>query len=143
MNRTMKTQKLNDTLIAEAVLQENEILSEKIITALKCDHDEVTRALREVLRFLFLVANHHGGMLTPSHRVDLAWHEFILCTKAYRDICDKLFGRYIDHHPGGPQEVNRHQYRETLRCYECEFGSPNPNYWGGDSELACGACETI
>lgn len=140
----MKSLKLNDAIIAEQVLWENEILSEKIMAALACCREDATKALREVLRFLFLVARRDAGRLTPSHRVDLAWHEFILCTKAYREVCDKLFGRYIDHHPGGSHELNRRQYQETLRCYERTFGSPDPGYWGDkNADLDCGACEAV
>jgi len=135
----------HEMMIAEQVLRENEVLFDKIAAALDCPRDDVPNALREVLRFLNLVANHRAGMLTPSHRVDLAWHEFILCTKAYREVCDKRFGRYIDHHPGGPQAVNRQQFQTTLRCYRQTYGAPDPRFWGASHDLdsACGACETV
>ena len=142
--RKMKSVNLNDAILAEQILQENEILFQKITVALGCRREDVTQALREVLRFLFLVAHRDAGWLTPSHRVDLAWHEFILCTKAYREVCETHFGKYIDHHPGGSDELNRRRYQETLRCYERTFGSPDPAYWGDrTADLDCGACEAV
>lgn len=134
----------NDGVLAEQILNDNEILIEKISVAVDCAPKEVPRALREVLRFLFLVAHRNSGRLTPSHRVDLAWHEFILCTRAYRTFCESQFGKYIDHHPGGSGEQNHRQYQETLRCYEEEFGSPDPACWGKkDVDTDCGACEAV
>lgn len=140
----MKSLKLNDSVIAERLLRENEILSEKIMTALGCCREDAAKALREVLRFLFLVANSDVGRLTPSHRVDLAWHELILCTKVYRAVCNELFGRYIDHHPGGSREINRQQYRNTINNYQRAFGPPDPTYWGGrELDINCGECESV
>ena len=140
----METFKQNDEIIAEKVLQENEILAEKIMATLACCRQDATRALREVLRFLFLVSRSDTGRLTPSHRVDLAWHEFILCTKAYREVCDEHFGRYIDHHPGGSRQRNRRQYKDTLIRYLNAFGSPDRDFWSEyDLDANCGACESI
>jgi len=126
------------------MLHSNDILFQKVMLALNCDREEVPTALREVLRFLFLVAHHDTGGLTPSRRVDLVWHEFILCTQAYREVCHSQFGRFIDHHPGGSAELNRRRYQTTLRCYERTFGSPDPAYWGDNHvDPDCGACEAI
>ncbi|WP_087863907.1 hypothetical protein [Comamonas thiooxydans] len=45
----------------------------------------------------------HGSSLTalgmPSVLVDEAWHCFILCTREYRNFCEKYFGRFLDHAP--------------------------------------------
>lgn len=135
----------DDAMIAQQVIRENRILSEKIAAALDCQEKDAAKALREVLRFLYLVANHDAGMLTPSHRVDLAWHEFILCTRVYRDICNSLFGRYIDHHPGGSKESNLRQYQATLRFYQATYGLPDPAFWSSAqyTDSSCGGCEAV
>lgn len=141
----MKLADFDAELLASRLLEHNAILVSKISSSLGCDEDEVPVALREVLRFLYLVSQHPTGMLTPSHRVDLAWHEFILCTRAYSAFCEKHLGRFIHHYPGGLEAENRRQFHKTLRLYRQQFGIPNRSYWddGNGLEASCGACEAI
>ena len=35
----------------------------------------------------------------PSRGVDIAWHEFILCTRAYAEFCQQAFGYFLHHTP--------------------------------------------
>ena len=53
------------------------------------------------LRQFFLVYLRANGRYVsmPSQAVDDLWHEFILYTKAYRDYCNRAFGRFFDHTP--------------------------------------------
>ena len=134
---TFDSAKLSDQLI-----DQHEILVPKISTALGCDESEVSVALGEVLRFLYLVNLNEEGMLTPSVRVDLAWHEFILCTRAYDAFCRRLFGKFIHHSPGGSEAKNHQQFTKTLSSYEAEFGTPNTKYWGSTLKhvASCGEC---
>ena len=37
--------------------------------------------------------------LSPANLVDIGWHTFILHTKDYREFCDRIAGRFIDHVP--------------------------------------------
>ena len=129
--------------LAGDVLSEQAVLKDKVSTALECSDEEAFHAMREVIRFLHLAASNDSGMLTPSHRVDLAWHEFILCTVAYERFCTTNFGRFIHHTPGGPKEQNQRQYARTIESYTRCFGIPDPSYWPtglGNSE--CGPCES-
>lgn len=139
----MKSIDFDTELLASQILEQNAILVPKISNALTCAENEVPAALCEVLRFLYLVSQHQSGMLTPSHRVDLTWHEFILCTRAYEAFCENQFGRFIHHYPGGSEAENRRQFQETLRCYRQQFGMPDQDYWAGGESLVigCGACE--
>ena len=104
------------------------------------------RALQEVLRFMFLVFL-ADDILTPSQRVDLAWHEFILTTRPYHKFCEKHFGQYIHHSPGGTDEENRTQFQRTLQLYREHFDAPDDYFWGHNcldlSDTACGACEKV
>jgi hypothetical protein len=130
--------------IATALLRSHSLLSDKIQAALSCDSASAQSALLEAIRFLFLVAGHTNGRLTPSHRVDLTWHEFILFTKAYREFCERHFGRFIDHHPGGSGSENQRQYRLTVHLYSQHFGPPHPDFWGDtNDDTDCGACESV
>lgn len=128
---------------AAAIFLRQPILLEKLVAALNCDTPTARSSLCEVLRFLVLVHDHEDGMLTPSRRVDLAWHEFILCTRAYQAFCEEHFGRFIHHQPGGSEEGNQRQFEATLRLYEARFGRPNPNFWACEQLANCGPCEAI
>ena len=132
------------TLSAE-LLHQNGILISKISTALECDESEVSVALGEVLRFMYLANKNKQGMLTPSVQVDLAWHEFILCTRTYAIFCQQQFGEFIHHTPGGSKTKNQEQFLKTLNYYESTFGTPNKRYWGSVLEAAatCGKCEAF
>ena len=121
-------------------------MSSKIEKALSCSQEEVHEALLEVFRFLELVAL-SGEKLTPSSRVDLVWHEWILFTKSYAQFCQEHFGRFIHHTPGGDEKENRENFRKTLHLYIRYYGPPPSKYWG-DSSLTfnhgeCVNCEGV
>lgn len=138
----MKSVNFDTESLTSQVLEQHAILLSKISTALNCDQRDVPAAVREVMRFLCLASENACGMLTPSYRVDLAWHEFILCTHAYQAFCETYFGKFIHHSPGGSEQDNRQQYQETLRRYRHRFGVPDEEYWPTGLESNCGACET-
>lgn len=57
----------------------------------------VERGLRE---WFICLANARGRPLaTPSRVVDDAWDAFVLDEPAYRDFCDRTYGRFIEHIP--------------------------------------------
>lgn len=61
------------------------------------DTELVERGLRQF--FLACLRSKGQFVAMPSRVVDSMWHEFILHTRAYRDWCDLLLGRFIDHVP--------------------------------------------
>ena len=132
-------------LLADDLVNDNKLLETKIRRALMCGAEEARLGLVETIKFLLLVAENSGATLTPSHRVDLVWHEFILFTRVYSDFCHVHFGKFIHHNPGGTQKENRDQFGATLRLYEARFGIPPRLFWGGiDQNIAsCGNCESI
>lgn len=130
--------------LAATILNATPLLRTKLARALFCPAAEADRALTEVIKFLTLVAETADGPLTPSARVDLAWHEFILFTRTYSSYCDRQFGKLIHHEPSANHEQNSSQYAVTLQCYRERFGDPPGDFWGG-SKLAtafCGNCES-
>ena len=132
--------------IASEWLASNPEFETKIRKALLCNSCEVRLATAEAMRFLWLVANKNSpGMLTPSHRVDLVWHEMILFTRSYAQLCETEFGRFIHHQPGGTSQSNRRQFEETLNAYSAAFGEPPESFWGcsAQGESACGPCEGL
>jgi hypothetical protein len=130
--------------VADALFAEEPLIETKIRRTLLCDSREARRALIEVVRFMSLVADKTGEPLTPSHRVDLAWHELILFTRTYEQLCHASFGKFVHHQPGGTLQVNRSQFLKTLQVYENVFGPPPKEFWGASDELTatCGTCES-
>lgn len=62
------------------------------------DELDAERELNELINvYLPLLATHSN--LSPSARVDNAWHVFILHMRAYEDYCVARFGRVIYHTP--------------------------------------------
>lgn len=122
---------------------ENPELISKVKRALLCSASEAEKGVEEALKFMHLVASSPSGSLTPSHRVDLVWHELILFTRSYARFCEQQFGRFIHHQPSSEHEKNAGQFQETLRRYEMTFGVPPESFWAsGGSRSACGVCET-
>jgi hypothetical protein len=131
---------------AEALLARTPVLGGKLEKACGIAPSECTQALTEVLRFLSLTQMSER-QLTPSERVDLAWHEFILCTRQYADYCARYLGRFVHHDPGGSDASHRVQFLETIRLYNLCFGTPDPRWWEGPNSpqaaiANCGPCES-
>ena len=133
----------NPTKLALELYERHPLLVTKIARSLLCNREEAVQALEEVIKFMSICAEDDASLATPSQRVDLAWHEFILFTRAYGEFCNRIFGKMIHHQPGGKPEANASQYRETLRRYEIQFGTPPERFWAapGQTLASCGTCE--
>lgn len=69
------------------------------------------------LRQFFHICLEAGPVIVamPSQVVDVAWHEFILSTRAYDEFCQEAFGRFLHHTPAegmkhagsGPEGIKR------------------------------------
>jgi hypothetical protein len=129
--------------VAHELLDANSGLRTKIRRALMSNDDEARAGLVELVKFLMLTAHHKTGRLTPAHRVDLVWHELILFTRAYAELCRGEFGRFIHHQPSNDHEENRITFNVTLSEYRLYFGQPREEFWGlrNAAEAACGNCE--
>jgi hypothetical protein len=86
----------------------------------------------EYRRFLSLKAWYPSISLVPSKLVDKVWHAHILDTRAYREDCNTVFGRFIDHFPyfgiyGKDDYKNlQNAFSKTQTLYENHFGEyPN------------------
>ncbi|WP_162085795.1 glycine-rich domain-containing protein [Sulfuriferula nivalis] len=64
-------------------------------------NEEQIALIFEGLRSYFRICNSANRRMVamPSQAVDMAWHEFIIFTKAYQDFCNKALGRYLHHTP--------------------------------------------
>lgn len=97
----------------------------------------------EYLRFLTLKHFYPSVALVPSKTVDAIWHAHILDTRAYREDCQQVFGRFIDHYPyfgiygqDDYQEL-KNAFAQTVALYEKHFGA----YPGGGSEAQAMRCK--
>ncbi|GAA5189567.1 hypothetical protein [Ferrimonas gelatinilytica] len=102
--------------------------SEAMMTPLQWDAAQL-----EYQRFLTLKMLYPLAALVPSKQVDEIWHAHILDTRAYRDDCEKLFGRFVDHYPyfgiygKDDQKALQDAFEHTVELYEREFGQyPQP-----------------
>ena len=84
---------------------ENYTFPERIKLKVKEQYDHLTdEELNKVilaLRDYFSIANKANGktVAMPSRVVDVAWHEFIIITKAYATFSQKAFGKFFHHIP--------------------------------------------
>ncbi|MGB0525636.1 MAG: glycine-rich domain-containing protein [Flammeovirgaceae bacterium] len=130
---------------AIAILQEMPVLRHKLTPiAIQAGSSEVN-LLQEVLKFLYLIGTYQQR-LSPSMVVDLAWHEFILCTRLYAQFCQENFGRFIHHTPGGEAAENQRKFLKTIQLYIMTFGEPLAGAWGNLAQeewqsSQCGACK--
>jgi hypothetical protein len=146
---TYKNNPLSPSDDAAQLLAESPLLRTKLARALFCSPAECQQALEEVIKFLILAAESSDQPVTPSARVDMAWHEFILFTKTYVGFCQHKFGRMVHHEPSIDHEANSQQYTATLNRYRQRFGDPPSEYWGGSQASSrkgasafCGSCES-
>lgn len=150
LTNTQQTGQLEPSQLASEILQTRPLLRQKLARALFCSSADCEKALCETIKFLALAAENSHGQLTPSARVDLAWHEFILFTRTYHWFCEEHLGKLIHHEPSEDHEVNSQQYAKTLTRYRSRFGEPPPEFWGGANShdnsskvsASCGNCES-
>ncbi len=87
---------------------------------------------QEYRRFLDLKVLYPGVSLVPSKVVDKIWHAHILDTKSYREDCQLVFGKFMDHFPYfgiyGKEDYASLQsaFSKTVSLYEKHYG-PYPS----------------
>jgi hypothetical protein len=84
------------------------------------------RWLLEALRFLDACAE-SPEPISPSKKVDAAWHAFILHTRQYTDWCEKRYGQYIHHVPSGKPDPR--SYVRAYRLLTTRHGRLSPRVW--------------
>jgi hypothetical protein len=82
----------------------------------------------EYRRYLTLIKLYPNKGIVPSKIMDEFWHQHILDTQAYREDCQTIFGRFIDHFPYfGIYGTDDRQdlldtFEETKALYKKRFG---------------------
>ncbi|SDT86557.1 hypothetical protein SAMN05216296_0018 [Pseudomonas pohangensis] len=105
--------------------------------------EEWDKAELEYRRFLTLKCFYPAIALVPSKQVDALWHAHILDTRAYREDCYQVFGRFIDHYPyfgiygqDDYQEL-KNSFAQTVALYEKHFGA-YPDGGNESQAMRCG-----
>ena len=89
----------------------------------------------EYRKFLALHLAYPDADVVPCKLVDEIWHQHILDTAAYREDCDAIFGRFLDHFPyfGMRDEQDAQAledaYADTIDRYRDAFGEPPADSW--------------
>lgn len=128
--------------LAQEILRENPVLTGKICQSAEVEFVDIPPLITETVRFLNLIA-FSGTQLTPSIKIDFAWHEFILCTQYYQTWCEEHWHRFIHHHPGGDPHQHQRNFKTTIKLYRKYFGEVPVKYWGELGGADCGSCNSM
>ena len=135
--------KIRPGIYADQLISREPNLVHKISKSLNLEEAEIAAALSELIKFLYLTA-YYNTSLSPSKRIDLMWHEFILFTHTYEQFCHFHFKRFIHHQPDIDTARNIRLYHKTKALYELNFGSAPLFYWPkAESCTSCGPCSTF
>ncbi len=105
---------------------------------------EADRAVVLYRQFLMLHLLYPTKALVPTRIIDAIWHAHILDTAKYREDCERIFGRFLDHFPylglRGEEDVrNWHAASdETRRLFLHHFGV---TFSGPSAGMCNGGCD--
>lgn len=91
---------------------------------------EVREMEKQYRQFLTLIHLYPVISIVPTEKIDKIWHAHILDTQKYREDCDKIFGKFIDHFPylglRGPEdaELLDKSFDKTAELFLKEFSEP-------------------
>lgn len=113
---------------------ENLVFQKMITHRLKIHYPELNESqLEEIISglkiFFLMVLNNKGKPIAmPSQCVDVAWHEFILCTKDYAIFCENAFGKFLHHTPTESMKSETEATEGILNSWKfaCELENIDP-----------------
>lgn len=112
------------------------------------EHDGVSREFAEriadqTLAFVGAAAVNDGPPLRPGRLVNLGWHEFLLFTREYDEVCRSL-GRFVHHVPDAPAGLVRavgaaDELARTAAAIDAAGYVVDPDLWAPSADK-CGSC---
>ena len=88
-------------------------------------------AILEYKKFMYLVAT-SNEMVSPSEIVDIVWHQHLIFTNSYSDLCTILAKR-IEHIPSTHNKAEHEKFHKakevTKNLYELNFGKQPEEIW--------------
>ncbi|MBA3679502.1 hypothetical protein H0W80_04965 [Candidatus Saccharibacteria bacterium] len=141
--------------VAEAMVLIDELDLEPIIFKLVNPEDGTPLSLAQAdvvtmkyRQYLKLCAMYPGKSIVPNKEIDQVWHTHILDTAKYRDDCDQVFGKFLDHFPyfglRGEEDAQnlKTAYAVTLDLFRNHFGAELAGAQQGCGESCGGSlCE--
>jgi Ubiquitin family len=99
--------------------------------------DQSHRMVNELFRFLYDIKaacnDYDSNLYLPSPLVDQVWHEAILFTEMYRDLCHKITkGQFINHDPVYEDQglnCREPRYQSTLMAFRDAGHSLDSAIW--------------
>ncbi|HYD14881.1 MAG TPA: hypothetical protein VEA77_00635 [Hyphomicrobium sp.] len=136
-----------ETLEKLRLLDAEDLSFEKQSFLARNPHEKVHIKLleRELKRFLSLPLLVADSKLpfAPAIRVDELWHEVILNSPRYRQMCERLYGGYLDHAPN-QEELNRKSSGRAVEMAELTnamlfrfYGPLDQAIWGSELMRPC------
>ena len=112
-----------------------ETFQERLSSEHDLTEESARRLVEEYRRFLYLKAI-DGGSLTPSERVDQAWHLHMeTAGEGWAQFCDDVLKFRIDHRTGLSRKEAMASYSRLLQLYRREFNQEPPgDIWPGERE---------
>ncbi|MBW4684794.1 MAG: glycine-rich domain-containing protein-like [Komarekiella atlantica HA4396-MV6] len=101
----------------------------------KWSREKAEYAVSQYKKFLFLNALYPEQELVPTKEIDNVWHVHILDTEKYRNDCQYLFGRFLDHYPysglRGQQDEKEHlkKFELSQTLFQELFPSDNVKFY--------------
>lgn len=96
------------------------------------------KAILEYKKFMFLAAT-NDEMISPSETVDIVWHQHLIFTKSYSDLC-VLLSKRIEHIPSTHNRSEALKFQKakerTKELYEIAFGVQPLEFWYYENELS-------
>ncbi len=94
-------------------------LFDRMVRRVAAEHPEhaeqAGQIVDQALAFLAACAARPDEPLSPSPKVDIGWHTFILYTRPYAQFCDQLAGHFIHHVPDDDPAAVRVSGPATIR----------------------------
>jgi hypothetical protein len=102
-----------------------------------CGRDERERRVQGALEFLHCCARPGAPSLAPSPAIDEVWHEMIIFTADYRELCHSMDVAFIDHEPLDGTEPNAPTVAATVTFMKRCGLDPSPDLWDSTATPRC------
>lgn len=106
---------------------------------------EVRIMEKQYRQFLMLIHLYPKTSIIPTESIDKIWHTHILDTQKYREDCNEIFGKFIDHFPylglrgAKDEELLKKSFEKSAELFLMEFSEPITGA-SKCGETKCGGC---
>jgi hypothetical protein len=125
-----------------AVPQESTVI-DRIASTLQLPRSAAAQRFEDVKRFLH-VARLTAQPISPPKAIDDAWHEWLLHSRAYRELCLTTYGKFLDHEPLAQREGDGacETFNTTIALTRLAFGDEVATRWMANA-AGCSNCAPV